>query len=227
MAKYKEGDTHIGRTGTKYMVQGGKWVAQNIAKVDPREDAEVVKLSEDAHNKRVLADASHDFMRMNDQTSTGPGRAIGFHLPFHLGHFDFSEAAQTTPGSPAYDPNIRAMEAINGRYAPQLRPVGSGRLTVVELDAFKKALPKITNGGEDNYRLTQQYEQEAQRARAEADFKRNYLHSTGSLAGAQEAFDKLGVDRSTVPMAQPAQVAAPRAAHQLSDAELMQAAGLH
>lgn len=205
MPKYAPGTRHVGRNGTIYVVVDGKWQPMVAPKIDQKEDAEVVKLSEEAHNKRVLADASHDFMRMNEQTATGPGYApLGFSLPHWLGGGEINvnptHALTTTPGSPFYDPNVKPMEAISGRYAPQLRPVGSGPIRNMELEMFKKALPSIRNGGEDNARLTRQYEEEAQRARVKADFMRNYLHSVGNLSGAEEAFNEHHGKQASVPM---------------------------
>ena len=225
--QHKDGQTFTRPNGERYILKNGQYYQMQSPKVDPHDDAEISKLSLEAHNKRVLVDASHEFMRMNRQTTTGPARGIPF----------VSDALQNTPGSPLYDGNVQAMQGINGRFAPQLRPIGSGRLMQIELDAFKSALPRITNSGEVNQKLTQQYEREAHKATAEAEFKRNWLHSTGSLQGANEAFDRLYKEASPpvaplehspthqaqVPAVTPTQSRQP---HQLTDDEIRAQLGL-
>jgi hypothetical protein len=165
-----------------------------VQKLNAQDSAAMSDIRGASGRAQNFANMANEFMRLNRQTGTGPGRALG------LGELLPSKTAS----------NLQAMEAIASRAAPSMRVPGSGSTSDKDMALYLASFPKITNWGGSNAEVARGLNQEASKAAARAAYVEKWAQTTGSIAGADAAFENYWASRGQRKRP-PATPAAPRA----------------
>ena len=176
----------------------------------------IADLREEAARKGNFASQAQQFMQLNRETGTGPGRSFG------LGTLMPSQTSS----------NIQAMQAIASRAAPAMRAPGSGATSDKDMSLYLASFPKVTNWGGSNQQITRTLSEDASRSAARAAFVEKWAQVNGNIVGADAAFDKYWSSRGNRPAAKPAQLPGPNTAPRpksgaaaLSDDQIKKALG--
>lgn len=147
------------------------------------------KVREDAARAQKFGGYAEQFLQRNRQTGTGP-------LAFMQGMFPSASGA-----------NIGAMNALQSRAAPMLRQAGDP--STKEMEMYKKGFPSTWYYGPTNKEIVGDIRKDTSRAAARAAWLEKWGQTTGSLAGADAAFEQWWSSRSG---SKPAQLPGPNTA---------------
>lgn len=229
--RFVEGQTATNpQTGQRIVWQRGRWYpvgangqAQGAAPARPggrrsaRDEMAINEAREQANGAMQQLPQLQRFRDLNARQGTGgamnlPGIGVAARV---LGRLD---------------PEIQQMEAITANLAPQQRIPGSGTTSDRDLALFMQSVPGITQSRETNNALTEQGMVEAHRRRARSAWLERWAQTRNNLDGAQAAFDRWWhqqmQERTSPRAAGQAQAAPNRPVSEMSDEEVLRAAGI-
>lgn len=151
--------------------------------------AQLTKARDAAQRAQSFYGMAEQFMERNRRTGTGP-------LAFVQG---------ALPGTAGSD--IRAMTALQARAAPMLRTAGDP--STKEMEMYKAGFPSPANWRESNQAIVADLNRETSKAAARASYLEKWGQTTGSLAGADAAFERWWANRSAGGQKKPPPVAPP------------------
>jgi hypothetical protein len=151
-----------------------------VQKVSSQDASAIADMRGAATRSQNFATMADQFMDLNRQTGTGPARSFG------LGELLPSKTAA----------NLQAMEAIASRAAPSMRVPGSGATSDKDMALYMASFPKVTNWGGSNAEVTKGLKQDASKTAARAAWAEKWTQTTGSLTGADAAFETWWAGRS-------------------------------
>lgn len=160
---------------------------------DRQEAAALADMREAANRTQNFSNMAQQFMALNRQTGTGPGRVFG------LGELLPSKTSA----------NLQAMQSIASRAAPSMRVPGSGATSDKDMALYLASFPKITNWGGSNQQIARELAKDAERSAARAAYNEKWVQTTGSLDGADAAFERWWANRQAGGAKRPAPVSAP------------------
>lgn len=152
-----------------------------VQKVGSQDAAAISDMRGAATRSQNFATMADQFMALNRQTGTGPARSFGL--------------GELLPGKTSA--NLQAMEAIASRAAPSMRVPGSGATSDKDMALYMASFPKITNWGGSNAEVTKGLKQEASKTAARAAWAEKWAQTTGSLNGADTAFENWWTSRQS------------------------------
>jgi hypothetical protein len=159
--------------------QEGNW--RPVQKVGSQDAAAISDMRGAATRSQNFATMADQFMALNRQTGTGPARVAGL--------------GELLPGKTSA--NLQAMQAIASRAAPSMRVPGSGATSDKDMALYMASFPKITNWGGSNAEVTKGLKQEASKTAARAAWAEKWAQTTGSLNGADAAFENWWTSRQS------------------------------
>lgn len=134
------------------------------------------KVRDAATRAQTFGGYAEQFLDRNRQTGTGP-------LAFMQGWFPSAAGA-----------NIGAMNALQSRAAPMLRQAGDP--STKEMEMYKKGFPSPQNFGSANEAIVKDIRKETAKVAARASWMEKWGQTTGSLTGADAAFEQWWANRS-------------------------------
>jgi hypothetical protein len=91
--------------------------------------------------------------------------------------------------------NVKAMNAIQSRAAPMLRQAGDP--STKEMEMYKSGFPSTWNFGDANLEIVKDIRKETAKVAARASWLEKWGQTTGSLAGADAAFENWWASRQS------------------------------
>lgn len=132
-------------------------------------DASYEVLNKGAQNLSLL----NKFVDLNTKNRTG-----GFHEGL-MSSF-FPESFRGT--------DEKVMQSITSEIAPNKRVEGSGTTSDRDISLYLQSLPNISQGGEANRLIRDNYQQQYNRAKAKVDFLQKWYDQNGNLNGAESVW---------------------------------------
>ena len=158
-----------------------------VQKVGSQDAASISDMRAAAARSQNFATMADQFMGLNQQTGTGPARSFG------LGEILPSKTSA----------NLQAMKAIASRAAPSMRVPGSGATSDKDMALYMASFPKVTNWGGSNAEVTRGLKEDAAKTAARAAWAEKWAQTSGTLTGADPAFETWWSSRQT-PASKPA-----------------------